>query len=191
MFETEIKIPVYVAEDPLTVVAGDGHNSWRFGQDAEVLIQHDEDAHKIEAGEKQKNMDFYFRGLPAWRDQRSKRFAVKTLSALTTRFQIFLVSLWKKRRLFFLRLEKQTILGPKELNYLKEKKHWAGKWSGFAWIGQKENEKLNPASRPDKKTIFSAPLFPEPQSPYDIIVMGAGSDNGVKKGMRAVAYASV
>ena len=44
MFETEIKIPVYVAEDPLTaVVRGTGIILEDLDKMREVLIQHDED----------------------------------------------------------------------------------------------------------------------------------------------------
>jgi len=44
MFESEIKIPVYVAEDPLTaVVRGTGIILEDLDKMSEVLIQHDED----------------------------------------------------------------------------------------------------------------------------------------------------
>ena len=44
MFESEIKIPVYVAEDPLTaVVRGTGIILEDLDKMSEVLVQHDED----------------------------------------------------------------------------------------------------------------------------------------------------
>jgi len=47
-------------------------------------------------------------------------------------------------------------------------------------------------SRPEKKSyILGSIISRPPQSPYDMVVVDTGSDNGVKQGMKAVAYGSV
>ena len=51
MFESEIKIPVYVAEDPLTaVVRGTGIILEDLDKMREVLLQHDEDIPQNRSG---------------------------------------------------------------------------------------------------------------------------------------------
>jgi len=57
-------------------------------------------------------------------------------------------------------------------------------------ILKKENEELKTAlSRPDKNDfIFAYVESRPPQSPYDILFVDMGSENGVKNGMQVIAY---
>ena len=121
-----------------------------------------------------------------------RSFAVKTIVGATTpffKFSRFAVE--KKDGFFFLFRNKQSL--EEELNYLKEKNIELENEAVLLESAKKENEELKVLlSRPDKKNyILGSVISRPPQSPYDIIVIDAGSDNGVKKGMRAVAYASV
>lgn len=75
--------------------------------------------------------------------------------------------------------------------------NWANKGKGDietksldCEILKKENEELKEfLSRPDKKDfIFAYVESRPPQSPYDILVVDMGAENGVQNGMQAVAY---
>jgi cell shape-determining protein MreC len=121
-----------------------------------------------------------------------RNFAVKTIIGATSpvfKFSSFAAE--KKDGFFFLFRNKQSL--EEELNYLKEKNIELENEAILLESAGKENEELKiMLSRPDKKSyILSSIISRPPQSPYDIIVVDAGSDNGVKKGMRAIAYGSV
>ena len=80
-----------------------------------------------------------------------------------------------------------------ELNSLKEKNIELENKAVLLESAKKENEELKIIlSRPDKKVIFlvqsSLVLL---NRPYDMVVIDAGSDNGVKQGMKAVAYGGI
>ena len=80
-----------------------------------------------------------------------------------------------------------------ELNYLRERNIELENEIILLESAKKENEELKILlSRPDKKSyILGSIVSRPPQSPHDMIVLDAGSDNGVKQGMRAIAYGSV
>ena len=122
----------------------------------------------------------------------ARSFAVKTIVGATTplfKFSRFAVE--KKDGLFFLFKNKQSL--DEELNFLKEKNIELENETILLESARKENEDLKILlSRPDKKNyILGSIISRPPQSPYDMIVVDAGSDNGVKQGMKAVAYGSV
>lgn len=59
---------------------------------------------------------------------------------------------------------------------------------------EKENQELKALfSRPEeaKKYILGAIISRPPQSPYDVLIIDAGSDNGVKEGMTATAFSNI
>lgn len=61
---------------------------------------------------------------------------------------------------------------------------------------EKENEELKSLfsqfpSQKEKKYILAAIISRPPQSPYDILIVDAGTNNGVEKGMMAVAFDNV
>lgn len=76
--------------------------------------------------------------------------------------------------------------------------NWANKGNGETKsldceIFKKENEELKTAlSRPDKNDfIFAYVDSRPPQSPYDILVVDRGEENGVKNGMQVFAYDNI
>lgn len=97
----------------------------------------------------------------------------------------------KKDNIFFLFKNKRSL--EEELDYLREKNIELENGAILLESVRKENEELKILlSRPDKKSyILGSIISRPPQSPYDIVVVDAGSDNGVKKGMKAVAYGSI
>ena len=124
MFETEIKIPVYVAEDPLTaVVRGTGIILEDLDKMREVLIQHDEDIPpKIKTCEKQEKNGFLFlQFLPCL----ARLMEIKELCGKNNcrgdkpHFQACRLGGRKKDDIFFLFRNKQSL--EEELNSLKEK----------------------------------------------------------------------
>lgn len=121
-----------------------------------------------------------------------RSFAVKTIVGATTPFFKFsgFVS-GKKDDIFFLFRNKQSL--DEELNALKDKNTELENEAILLESVRKENEELKIIlSRPDKKSyILGSIISRPPQSPYDMIVVDAGSDNGVKQGMKAVAYGSI
>ena len=139
-------------------------------------------------------MDFYFCDFcPARRDQRKyKELCGKNnCRGDKSHFQVCRLGGRKKDGLFFLFRNKQSL--EEELNYLKEKNIELENKAILLESVQKENEELKALlSRPDKKSyILGSIVSRPPQSPYDMIVIDAGSDNGVKQGMKAVAYGSI
>lgn len=60
-------------------------------------------------------------------------------------------------------------------------------------VFRRENEELKSFFSRDnnKKSILSVVVSRPPQSPYDILIIDAGSDDGVKNGMAATAYSDV
>lgn len=97
----------------------------------------------------------------------------------------------KKDNIFFLFKNKQSL--EEGLDYLKEKNIELENEKNLLESVKKENEELKILlSRPDKKSyILGSIISRPPQSPYDIIVVDAGSDNGVRQGMKAIAYGSI
>jgi len=119
-------------------------------------------------------------------------FAVKTIvSATSPIFKFSRFAAEKKNDFFFLFRNKQSL--DEELNSLREKNIELENEIILLESAKKENEELKiMLSRPDKKSyILGSIISRPPQSPYDMIMVDAGSDNGVKNGMRAVAYGSV
>lgn len=122
----------------------------------------------------------------------ARSFAVKTIVGATTPFFKFSrFTAEKKDGIFFLFRNKQSL--EEEFNSLKEKNIELENRAILLESVRKENEELKILlSRPDKKSyILGSIISRPPQSPYDMIVIDAGSDNGVKQGMKAVAYDSV
>lgn len=121
-----------------------------------------------------------------------RNVAVKTIVGATSPFFKFAsLAAEKKDNFFFMIRNKQSLEG--ELSSLKEKNIELENKAILLESVRKENEELKiMLSRPDKKNyILGSIVSRPPQSPYDMIVIDAGSDNGVKKGMKAVAYGSV
>lgn len=59
---------------------------------------------------------------------------------------------------------------------------------------QKENEELKSLlshAPENKKYILASIISRPPQSPYDILIIDAGSDNGISNGMIATAYGNI
>ena len=122
----------------------------------------------------------------------ARSFAVKTIvGAVSPVFKFSHSVVEKKDSIFFLFKNKQSL--DEELNYLKERNIELENEIILLESARKENEELKiMLSRPEKKSyILGSIISRPPQSPYDTIVVDAGSDNGVKQGMRAVAYGSV
>ena len=122
----------------------------------------------------------------------ARSFAVKTIVIATSPiFKFSRFAAEKKDNIFFLFKNKQSL--DEELNYLKERNIELENEIISLESAKKENEELKILlSRPDKKSyILGSIVSRPPQSPYDTIITDAGSDNGVKQGMRAIAYGSV
>lgn len=122
----------------------------------------------------------------------ARSFAVKTIVGAASPFFKFAgLAVEKKDGIFFLFRNKQFL--DEELNFLKEKNIELENEKILLESVRKENEELKILlSRPDKKSyILGSIISRPPQSPYDMIVIDAGSDNGVKQGMKAVAYGSI
>ena len=121
-----------------------------------------------------------------------RNFTVKTIiGAVNPFFKFSRFAAEKKDNIFFLFKNKQSL--DEELNYLREKNIELENEIILLESAKKENEELKiMLSRPEKKSyILGSIIFRPPQSPYDMIVVDTGSDNGVKQGMSAVAYGSV
>jgi rod shape-determining protein MreC len=121
-----------------------------------------------------------------------RNFTIKVIvNAISPVFKFSNFAAEKKDGFFFLFKNKQSL--EEELNYLKEKNIELENKVILLESVQKENEELKALlSRPDKKSyILGSIVSRPPQSPYDMIVIDAGSDNGVKQGMKAVAYGSI
>ena len=121
-----------------------------------------------------------------------RNFVVKTIVGATNPvFKFSRFAAEKKDGFFFLFRNKQSL--EEELNYLKEKNIELENKAILLESAGKENEELKiMLSRPDKKSyILSSIISRPPQSPYDIIIIDAGLDSGVKQGMKAVAYGSI
>lgn len=60
-------------------------------------------------------------------------------------------------------------------------------------VFRRENEELKSlfSRGNNKKSILSVVVSSPPQSPYDILIIDAGADDGVKNGMQATAYSDV
>lgn len=56
-----------------------------------------------------------------------------------------------------------------------------------------ENEELKSllSRTNDKKLVLASIVSRPPQSPYDVVIIDAGSDNGVEPGMRVTVYSSI
>ena len=56
-----------------------------------------------------------------------------------------------------------------------------------------ENEELKSllSRTSDKKLVLASIVSRPPQSPYDVVIIDAGSDNGVEPGMRATVYSNI
>ena len=122
----------------------------------------------------------------------ARSFAVKTIvGAASPVFKFSRFAAEKKDNIFFLFKNKQSL--DEELNYLREKNIELENEIILLESAKKENEELKiMLSRPEKKSyILGSIISRPPQSPYDMIVVDTGSDNGVKQGMRVVAYGSV
>lgn len=80
-----------------------------------------------------------------------------------------------------------------ELGVLKEKNIEMENELSLLDYVKKENEELKiMLSRSDKKNyVLGYIISRPPKSPYDMIVIDAGSSDGVAKGMKAVAYSNV
>ena len=121
-----------------------------------------------------------------------RNFTVKTIiGAVNPFFKFSRFAAEKKDNVFFLFKNKQSL--DEELNYLREKNIELENEIILLESAKKENEELKiMLSRPEKKSyILGSIISRPPQSPYDMIVVDTGSDNGVKQGMKAVAYGSV
>jgi len=121
-----------------------------------------------------------------------RNFTVKAIINVTSpvfKFSRFVAE--KKDSIVFLFRNKQSM--GEELNYLREINIELENEIILLESTKKENEELKILlSRPEKKSyILGSIISRPPQSPYDMIVIDAGSDAGVKNGMRAVAYGSV
>lgn len=122
----------------------------------------------------------------------ARNWTVKIIaSAASPIFKFAGFAAGKKDSLFFLFRNKQSL--NEELNYLKEKNIELENEVFLLESIRKENDELKIMfSRTDKKSyILGSIISRPPQSPYDIVVVDAGSDNGVKRGMKAVAYGSI
>ncbi len=122
----------------------------------------------------------------------ARNFTVKIIVGAASPFFKFagLVS-EKKDDLFFLFRNRQSL--NEELDFLKEKNIELENKTILLESVKAENEELKAMLfRSDKKSyILGSVISRPPQSPYDIIVIDAGSDNGIKQGMKAIAYSSV
>jgi len=121
-----------------------------------------------------------------------RNFTVKTIiGAVNPFFKFSRFAAEKKDNIFFLFKNKQSL--DEELNYLREKNIELENEIILLESAKKENEELKiMLSRPEKKSyILGSIISRPPQSPYDMIVVDTGSDNGVKNGMKAVAYGGV
>ena len=80
-----------------------------------------------------------------------------------------------------------------ELDFLKEKNIELENKTILLESARKENEELKAMlSRSDKKSyILGFVISRPPQSPYDVIVIDAGSNIGIKQGMKAIAYSDI
>ena len=122
----------------------------------------------------------------------ARSFAVKAIvGAASPVFKFSRFAAEKKDNIFFLFKDKQSL--GEELNYLREKNIELENEIILLESAKKENEELKiMLSRPEKKSyILGSIISRPPQSPYDTIVVDTGSDNGVKQGMKAVAYGGV
>ena len=121
-----------------------------------------------------------------------RNFTVKAIVNVTNPvFKFSRFAAEKKDSIVFLFRNKQSL--DEELNYLRERNIELENEIILLESAKKENEELKILlSRPEKKSyILGSIISRPPQSPYDMIVVDTGSDNGVKQGMKAVAYGSV
>lgn len=97
----------------------------------------------------------------------------------------------KKDNIFGLFKNKQVLTA--ELNSLKEKNIVLENKIALMEVSRKENEnlKLLLAQSNKKSYIFGSVILRPPQSPYDVVVVDAGLDNGVIFGMRVISHSSV
>lgn len=121
-----------------------------------------------------------------------RSFAVKTIiNAVSPVFKFSSFVAEKKDGFFFLFKSKYSL--EEELNYLREKNIEMENEAILSESIRKENEELKiMLSRPDKKSyILGSIISRPPQSPHDIIITDAGSNMGVKQGMKAIAYGNI
>lgn len=122
----------------------------------------------------------------------ARNFTVKIIIGATSPFfKLAKLTAEKKTNLFFLFKNKQFL--NEELNFLKEKNIELENETILLESVKRENEELKTMlSRSDKKSyILGFVISRPPQSPYDTIVADVGSDNGVWRGMKAIAYSNV
>lgn len=96
-----------------------------------------------------------------------------------------------KENIIFLFKNKEGLR--EELNGLKERNIEIENELSLLDYVKKENEELKiMLSRSDKKSyILGSIISRPPKSPYDTVVIDAGSSDGLAKGMKAVAYSNV
>lgn len=122
----------------------------------------------------------------------ARNFTVKIIIGAASPVFRFSYFVTEKKDDFFFLFKNKLSLG-EELSLLKEKNIELENKVILLESIQKENEELKTfLFRPEKKSyILGSIISRPPQSPYDIIVVDAGSDNDVEKGMRAVAHGSI
>ncbi|MCK6462207.1 MAG: rod shape-determining protein MreC [Candidatus Pacebacteria bacterium] len=81
----------------------------------------------------------------------------------------------------------------REIEYLESRNAELESQLLLAETFREENEELKSflGQTNNREYILGSVVFRPPQSPYDVIIVDAGSENGVAVGMRAVAYSNI